>query len=616
MPKKLSLTEVKYKIKKEHGCRYDYPYIDTEYHNSLSNITVRCSKHGDFRQNVRMHYNGQGCIQCYNDRRIGEVKTPYPKTVDKLLKRFGDSIEIITKENEYKGVHHKFIIRCKKHDKLTSGVISNLLQQHPCSICGKEHVKNSLLINKNFDFSKYVYLENYDFNNLLLKDKIKVKCKKHNSDFETTVDLHLKSKGGGCQICRYDELTKTVNVKNLKKLQKLYKNTDYTFSNSYKDRITVHCKKHGEIRRTVSLIVLQKLTPCSKCNIENNKVRRQCSFEDFVKRSKALKKERYCEYKKINNEWEGLSSIINIKCDNHGWFEQRAVDHLHNDADCPKCSSGNHQSSQELQVFDFLKSLNVKIEQHNRSLLDGKEIDIFLPEFNIGIEINGLYYHSDKILLDNKYHFNKNLLAIQKGIRLIFFWEDQIVNDFEVVKKYLLNVLHKIENKIYARQCVVDGVDKEKAISFLNTVHLQGGVSSSKYLGLFHNRILVAVLSYTEYSNAIVITRYASNNVVGGFAKLFKKVPKNKKIVTYCDKSLFTGKLYEVNGFKKDKELKADYQYVKGMNRYHKFNFRKNKIKNKFPDIYAPTKTEKQMMKEAGYNRIYDCGKIRYVFKV
>jgi hypothetical protein len=53
----------------------------------------------------------------------------------------------------------------------------------------------------------------------------------------------------------------------------------------------------------------------------------------------------------------------------------------------------------------------------DRGILNGKEIDIYLPDYNIGIEFNGLYYHSN-LFVDNNYHVNKSNLANEKGIKL------------------------------------------------------------------------------------------------------------------------------------------------------------------------------------------------------
>ena len=32
---------------------------------------------------------------------------------------------------------------------------------------------------------------------------------------------------------------------------------------------------------------------------------------------------------------------------------------------------------------------------HDRNILNGKEIDIFIPKLKIGVEYNGLYWHSE-----------------------------------------------------------------------------------------------------------------------------------------------------------------------------------------------------------------------------
>ena len=73
-------------------------------------------------------------------------------------------------------------------------------------------------------------------------------------------------------------------------------------------------------------------------------------------------------------------------------------------------------------------------------ILDGKEIDIYIPELNLGIEVNGDYYHST-IFKDKNYHFDKSNLCRNKNIRLIhiqeYLWKDQP----QYYKDYLINVI-------------------------------------------------------------------------------------------------------------------------------------------------------------------------------
>lgn len=61
-----------------------------------------------------------------------------------------------------------------------------------------------------------------------------------------------------------------------------------------------------------------------------------------------------------------------------------------NGTGCPKCT---HQTSRiEIAVFSELNALFNKVEW--RKKISGFECDVFLPELNIGIEVDGVYWHS------------------------------------------------------------------------------------------------------------------------------------------------------------------------------------------------------------------------------
>lgn len=102
-------------------------------------------------------------------------------------------------------------------------------------------------------------------------------------------------------------------------------------------------------------------------------------------------------------------------------------------------------SHYETCLINFLKTLGVSnIELHNRAILDGLEIDIYLPDYKLGIEFNGDYYHSSAFK-DKYYHQHKSLLAINKGINLIHIWEHEW-NDPGVcqnIKELVANIIIK-----------------------------------------------------------------------------------------------------------------------------------------------------------------------------
>lgn len=56
------------------------------------------------------------------------------------------------------------------------------------------------------------------------------------------------------------------------------------------------------------------------------------------------------------------------------------------------------KSDEEVKIANYIKELfstDILVENNNVSILGGKEIDIFIPSKNIGIEYDGLYWHSE-----------------------------------------------------------------------------------------------------------------------------------------------------------------------------------------------------------------------------
>jgi len=108
---------------------------------------------------------------------------------------------------------------------------------------------------------------------------------------------------------------------------------------------------------------------------------------------------------------------------------------------CPTCFPINfNTSSGEKQITDFIKDTNLIVEENNRTQIQPYELDIWLPEKNIAIEYNGLYWHSDLHKSDD-YHRMKWDLCQEKGIRLIQIFEDEWIQKSEIVKSRLLHIL-------------------------------------------------------------------------------------------------------------------------------------------------------------------------------
>ena len=115
-----------------------------------------------------------------------------------------------------------------------------------------------------------------------------------------------------------------------------------------------------------------------------------------------------------------------------------------------------NKSHYENEIAEFIGP-NYRIIFNDREALHGQEIDIYLPDINVGIEFNGDYWHSSAIKKDYKYHYNKSLLAEKNCIHLIHIWEYEWNNPEQQAKiKLMLNImLGRVSQKIYARNCEI-----------------------------------------------------------------------------------------------------------------------------------------------------------------
>lgn len=291
---------------------------------------------------------------------------------------------------------------------------------------------------------------------------------------------------------------------------------------------------------------------------------------------------------------------------------------------CPLCNINS--SHQEKELYDFIyDSFSYKnLIERDKSLIAPYEIDIYIPDKNIAIEYNGLYWHSESRGKHSLYHYNKWKMCQELGVQLITIWEDEWIYKQDIVKRMVTYKLNEFHNdKIYARNTLSQEIDKDLAENFLNLYHIQGFVRCSKYYGLYHNDNLVAVSGWTKNKHALYLDRYATSQpVVGGMGKLLK-YGKNyatylglDKIVTFADHCVSNGNLYEKLGFVYDGEVAPDYKYLVKGKRVHKFNYRKKRFKQDANLLYEDGLTEKQLADLNGLERIWDCGKTRYILSL
>lgn len=468
-----------------------------------------------------------------------------------------------------------------------------------------------------YDYSKVEYINT--------STKVCIICPEH-GEFWQTPNKHLQ--GRGCPKCGQlnGNKKKTFTQVEFENKANIIHNFKYTYNNDYindSTKIKITCPIHGDFFQTPNHHLRGQ--GCPKCAIEKNSNGQKMSQEEFVLKANAIHNGKY-DYNK--SKYLTYKENLLIICPEHGEFWQTPDSHLHGHG-CPKC--GNQISNGEEEILHYLESIsNTEIKTRDKSVLKGKELDIYIPEKKVAIEYDGLIWHSEKFGKDRNYHLNKTIECEKQGIRLIHIFEDEWLEHKEIVKSKLKHILGCDYDlpKIYARKCSIEEINKERSDCFLKINHIQGKANASVYLGCFYKKQLIGVMLFkkTNNLNNYEMVRFATDidyHCVGIGGKLFKYFVKNynpNKIKSFADRRWSTtlnNTIYDELGFKLLEVLKPDYSYVNDNgNRLHKFNCRKQSLIKKYPkmnlSIYM---TETEMAEKIGLYKIWNCGLLKYVWE-
>lgn len=260
-------------------------------------------------------------------------------------------------------------------------------------------------------------------------------------------------------------------------------------------------------------------------------------------------------------------------------------------------------SKGESQMRSWIESLGLHTE---KSRIDGYEIDILIPKLYIGIEYNGLYWHSD-VHKETMYHLNKTNLAAERGIKLYHVFEHEWRDREEQVKSFLKSKFMKNTHSVGARQCKVEEIEHSTAKGFLERYHIQGSPRNSIIsLGAYDpNDRLVAVMSIGRgrfVKEQFEVQRFCvadGTSIAGGLSKLSKTASNIVKasLVSWCDRRWSSGHGYTSSGWLLDNIDGPDYFYTNGRG-------------TKGRALYE----ESEVHPEKEWFRVYDCGKMRFVY--
>ncbi len=460
----------------------------------------------------------------------------------------------------------------------------------------------------------------YDYSNTKytsVDDKVEIICPTHGSFFQTPRN-HLYKKCG-CNACAVDR-SKLTNTKSLDQFiheAKIKHSSKYDYSKvkyiNANESIEIICPTHGSFFQKPTTHI--RGHGCKKCAVRGN-------TNWFKNKASKIHNNRY-DYS--SSFYETGKDKIEISCPRHGSFFQRAESHLVGTG-CPKCIPVHRSSKAEKEIVDIIKQCGFDCITNDRSLIYPKELDIFIPEKNIAIEFNGVFWHSELGGKEKYYHLNKTKMCQAKGVQLIHIFENEWNNKKPQVIARIRAKLGKTK-RIYARNCSIRQIESSVARTFITNNHIQSFRPGAIHVGLFLKDELVAVMSFGKprFNKKIEweLLRFCSLKeftVVGGASKLLSWFISNKNpdsIISYSDKRWNNGKLYEQLNFDKIHTSKPNYFYFDKKDAdvlYSRQMFQKHKLK-KILDCFDPNLSEWENMKNNGYNRIWDCGNDVFVWK-
>ena len=443
----------------------------------------------------------------------------------------------------------------------------------------------------NMEKNKKTRLEKYGDENYVNIEKMKQTC--------------LEKYGTDCVF-------KIKEVQNKSEQTKLKKYNNKNYNNREKSKQTC-LEKYGVENYTQTEYYKVKLIETNNFKY-NTDYTSQINFKNFENLNEEFVKEKFIKDNKFLID--DFMKYFNIICRNTSLKYKEKFN----------ITESNKINKSKTQQFIF-DCINVENKIYNDRHL-GKELDIYLPDYNLAIEYNGLMFHSEGKKAqpkfngpDKNYHLNKTEMCLENNIQLFHILEGE---DLDLWLS-MINSKLGLNNKIFARKCIIKELNSKDCIDFLNENHLQGFCQAKINLGLFYEDELVSVMSFSKprfnkkYDYELI--RFASKRnytVIGGASKLWKYFVNKynpKSVITYANRRFSNGDLYYKLGFNFIEKTQPNYFYFKygDLKLYSRVKFQKHKLKD-ILEIYDENLSEAENMFNNNYRRIYDCGNLKFEY--
>ena len=396
-----------------------------------------------------------------------------------------------------------------------------------------------------------------------------------------------------------------------------------TIRRSQKGEIGFKSKKYKDYLDRNNVKNVSQIDFIKSKKLEHNK--NEC-YKDIVcgNRLSGMATAKFTQDEYTGTEYDKMYKFECCKCKNE--FE----DNLYS-GNVPRCLScyphNKFSSIGQLEIQDFIKKeLNLDVDLNNRKILNGLELDLLIPQKNIAIEFNGVYWHSE--ISGNKlknYHLEKTRKCEENGIELLHIFDQEWLEKKDIIKSIISTKLGVGEKAIYARSLFIKEIPDSDKRTFLIKNHIQGNDKSKIRIALVNEQEEIQCLMTFCKSRYNKLFQYEmsrfcnklNTRISGGASKLFSYFIKKYNpisIISYSDKRLFSGKVYSALNMNRGTDSPPSYHYVKeGKIIGSRIMFQKHKLKSIIP-IFDEKLTEWENMKANGFDRIWDCGNSKYIW--
>ena len=274
-------------------------------------------------------------------------------------------------------------------------------------------------------------------------------------------------------------------------------------------------------------------------------------------------------------------------------------------------------------IKQILDNYQLKYETHNRSILNGKELDFYLPQHNLAIEVGSIYWHSELHGRSRDYHQEKWSSCRQQGITLLQYFDNEICTGLNLIESKIARLAGISVPVIGARKCTLSTISAADERNLLQQFHLQGPNFNRNWrLGAYYQDQPIAVISLKHKQNSAELVRWCTD-VNYSFPGLFSRMLRrfildtefSGKIHTFSNNCYGNGKLYQSSGFVFDSVTSPGYFYTKAGSLESRVKYQKHKLSRIFniSEESVQNSTEWDIMKSQGYDRFWDAGHTKWI---